>query len=159
VIVDLILLAILSIAVVSGFKNGLIPSLFSLVGYLGGGIAGLLIAKQIASESRGFATTILLLIVTIFVGAQIGQRVAKGIGKGVRSFLGPLKIFDGLLGAIFTLIRALVVIYFLVSVISLAKWDMGLEAIEDSRIVKEITQRAPGSLSNLFVEVKDLVSD
>ena len=158
-IVDLILLAILSIAFVSGFKNGLIPSFFSLVGYLGGGIAGLLIAKQIASESQGFATAILLLIVAIFVGAYIGQRVSKAIGKGVRSFLGPLKVFDGLLGAIFTLIRALVVIYFVVSVISLAKWDMGLEAIEDSRIVVEITQRAPGSLSNLFVEVKDLVSD
>jgi len=154
-IVDLICSAFLAMALISGFRTGFIPSVFSLIGYLGGGLAGLIVAKRLTEDWSGIPSTILFLVVAIFLGAQIGQWLARRIGRGFRSLIGPLKAIDGFLGAIFTLARALLAIYFLVSLISLTGWGQGLEVIADSRIVEEIDQRVPSALSQLFDELQN----
>jgi hypothetical protein len=71
--------------------------------------------------------------------------------------MGPLKVFDGLLGAIVTFARALLLIYFLVFVVSLTSWDMGTDAAEDSWIVAQINQRVPSSLSKLLDEAANII--
>lgn len=156
-IIDILLFAFLIFSAVSGFRNGFIPSLLSLIGYFGGGVAGLFVAKEIAANWQSLPSVILLLIVAIFIGAQIGRMLAKGLGRGLRSLMGPLKVFDGLLGAIVTFARALLLIYFLVFVVSLTSWDMGTDAAEDSLIVAQINQRVPSSLAKLLDEVANII--
>ncbi|MBM3744095.1 MAG: CvpA family protein [Actinobacteria bacterium] len=154
-IVDLICSAFLAMALISGFRTGFIPSVFSLIGYFGGGLAGLIVAKRLTDDWNGIPSIILFLVVAIFLGAQIGQWLTRRIGRGFRTLIGPLKAIDGFLGAILTLARALLAIYFLVSLISLTGWGQGLEVIADSRIVDEINQRVPSALSQLFDELRN----
>lgn len=153
-IIDLLLLALLFVALIRGFKTGFIPSVLALLGYLGGGIIGLLVAKEISGDWTGITSRIILFVAVIFVAAQVGQRLARTVGRGFRSLIGPLKIFDGLLGAFFASLKMLLVFYFLFSIISITEWKTGLSFLESSRVAHEVSIRVPESLTRVFTEIK-----
>lgn len=157
-IIDIFLIGFLLFALISGFKNGFIPAVLGLIGYLAGGVAGLLVAKRITDDWQGLLTTLIVLVISIFSSALIGQKVARAIGRGFRSLIGPLKVFDGLLGALFTVAKALIFIYFLVSIISISRWESALSIIDESRVIEEISLRVPDSVSKIFEEIKEQVS-
>ena len=157
-IVDLIIVVLLLISLIGGYKKGLVSSLLGLVGYLIGGIVGLVVAKELTRDWEGFTTTILALVVAIFLGAQIGQLIARSIGKGFRSLIGPLKIFDGTLGALFGLGKALVAVYLLAFLLLLTPWQAPASAISESKIFSEMSARVPDSVDGIFDEIKSRLS-
>jgi len=80
-ILDLILAGLMIIAIAQGFNRGLIPTLFAVLGYLGGGILGLFAAKEITSDWQGLVTVIITYLVAIFAGAQLGSFLAAKMGS------------------------------------------------------------------------------
>ena len=157
-IVDLVIVVLLLISLIGGYKKGLVSSLLGLVGYLIGGVVGLVVAKELTRDWEGFTTTILALVVAIFLVAQIGQLIARSIGKGFRSLIGPLKIFDGALGALFGLGKALVAVYLLASLLLLTPWQAPANAISESQIFSEMSVRVPDSIDQIFNEIKSRLS-
>ena len=153
-IVDLLISIFCLVAIITGYKNGFIPSILALVGYLAGGLAGLYIAKELSSDWQGVPKTIGLFLIAIFLGAKIGEKLLRGIGKGFRSLIGPLKLFDGLLGAVLGALKAIVFVYFFYSVLLLTPWERLTDEISKSQMWNELSTRAPGALAEVFEEVK-----
>lgn len=153
-IVDLVIVVLLLVSLIGGYKKGLVPSLLGLAGYLIGGVAGLILAKELTRDWAGFTKTILTLVVAIFLGAQLGQLLARSVGKGFRSLMGPLKIIDGVLGALFGLGKALVAVYLLASLLLLTPWDLAQDALANSQIFNEMSARSPDFVDGIFNEIK-----
>ena len=100
-ILDLILTGLIIFAIAQGFNRGLLPTLFALIGYLGGGVIGLLAAKELSSDWSGVVSIVGFYLVAIFAGSQLGSWLMAKVGSGLRKrlLLGPLKFLDSVLGA------------------------------------------------------------
>ena len=83
-IVDLILAGLMIIAIAQGFNRGFLPTVFAVIGYLGGGVLGLFAAKEITQNWSSLFTLIGVYLVSIFLGAQIGSWIAGKVGASVR---------------------------------------------------------------------------
>jgi uncharacterized membrane protein required for colicin V production len=55
-LLDLILAGLIIFAIAQGFNRGLMPTLLSAIGYLGGGVAGLYGAKSLTSDWSGLTS-------------------------------------------------------------------------------------------------------
>ena len=85
-VLDLILLVLVVLFGVSGYRQGFIVSLLSFVGFVGGGVAGVLIAPPIAEAAvDGAAQQALLAIVVAFLAATFGQLAASSLGAVLRN--------------------------------------------------------------------------
>ena len=138
---DLLILLVLLITFYSGYKNGLIKTIFRTAGYIAGGVAGLAIAVKYLATWESQTQKGVLALLTIFIGASIGEFLLGKIGSLFRKilFVPPFKLIDSLLGALVSLIRttfiiSLVMIFLIFSRLDLAekyvKPSIGYEIIE-----------------------------
>jgi len=64
-IVDLVLACLVIFTIAQGFNRGLVPTLFAILGYLGGGILGLLLARELSEDWNGLISVIGLYLFAI----------------------------------------------------------------------------------------------
>jgi uncharacterized membrane protein required for colicin V production len=135
-ILDLILAGLIIFAIAQGFNRGLIPTLFAVIGYLGGGVLGLFAAKEFTSDWSGLVTVILIYLVAIFGGAQLGSFLAGKVGSGMRKtvLFGPFKFLDSILGGLLALLQLVILAAVVVTILDYLPWDAPHSVIEDSRI-------------------------
>ena len=155
-IVDLTVGILLLLFLRTGFRSGFIPSLLALVGYVIGGFLGLLVAKEFTTDWTGLWSVVGMHILLIFIGAKVGQTILRSLGKGVRGFVGPLKIVDSLLGAVFSLGQGVLLVFIGLQIFSV----FGNEAIEgelqESSIVEYLDQYTPEIVNQAFSKWRDL---
>ena len=84
---DLIIAAILLITALSGFKNGLIQSVFKTVGYIAGGVIGVAIAVEVMSKWSNTLAKAGGAIILILLLATAGEFILGKIGLGFRKSL------------------------------------------------------------------------
>ena len=70
---DLIVILILFIAFYGGYKNGLIKSIFSTVGYIVGGVLGLAAAANYLSTWQSELQKVGLALLAIWLGSTLGE--------------------------------------------------------------------------------------
>jgi S1-C subfamily serine protease len=130
-ILDLILLALIVLFAVSGYRQGFIVALLSFAGFVGGGVLGMVIAPPIArAVVSGSTQQALLAIVTVFVCATIGQLAASSIGSALRSRVSwDSERSVGAVGGAFVSVLALLII----------AWFIG-SAVQDSPLAALRTQ-------------------
>ena len=153
-ILDLILGGLLIFAIAQGFNRGLVPTLFAILGYLGGGALGLIAAKEFSSEWRGLVSIILLYLFAIFAGAQFGSWAMGKIGSGIhkRFLFGPFKFLDSILGGLLALAQFVIVSVVVLTVIDYLPWKLPHELISGSRIYA-----ATADLNLLSFQISDLL--
>ena len=81
---DLIIVLALIITAVSGFKNGLLQSIFKTVGYIAGGVVGVAIAVEIMSKWSNTLAKAGGAIILILLLASAGEFILGKIGLGFR---------------------------------------------------------------------------
>jgi uncharacterized membrane protein required for colicin V production len=156
--VDIGLGALILLSFYRGYKAGFLKSVFSFVGYVGGGVLGLALAWNYLKDWEGVLTKFALLLLAISAGSVIGQWL---LGKFASFFhkkilFGPFKWLDSLLGAAFSVLRIVLMAY-LVAVVCLATpWLWANENIPDSQIYQTIDQYMPALITNVTEKVKSL---
>ena len=140
-ILDLVLAGLIIYSIAQGFNRGFVPTLFALLGYLGGGALGLIIAREVSSDWVGITSTVALYIFAIFAGAQIGGWFLAKIGKGLRKgvLFGPFKFLDSLLGGALALIQVAIFTAIILTIINYLPWELPNNLIEDSRIYESVS--------------------
>jgi uncharacterized membrane protein required for colicin V production len=153
-IIDIALAALLIFAIAQGFNRGLLPTLFQIVGYLGGGGAGLLVAKELSGDWQGLVSIIALYLISIFTGAQLGRWAMGKIGSGFhkRILFGPFKFLDSILGGLLALIQIAIFAAIVLTVIDYLPWSVTHELIEQSRIYEYVS-----GLNLLSFPISDLL--
>ena len=153
-ILDLILAGLIIFAIAQGFNRGLLPTLFALIGYLGGGVAGLFAAKGLSGDWSGVVSIVGLYLVAIFAGAQIGSWLMTKVGAGFRKriLLGPLRFLDSVLGGALALIQVAIFAAIVLTIIDYLPWELPQNLIEDSRIYESVA-----GFNLLSFQIEDLL--
>jgi len=154
--VDIGLAILILISFYRGYKAGFLKSIFSMIGYVGGGVLGLALAWNYLKDWEGGIQKFSLLLLAIAIGSAAGQWL---LGKFAEFFhkiilFGPFKWLDSLLGAAFSILRTALMAY-LIAVICLATpWQWADKNIPDSKIYQKVEQYTPTLIKNVTEKIK-----
>jgi S1-C subfamily serine protease len=145
--VDLLIVFLLIGAATRGATNGLLRQVFSLLGFIGGLIAGAALAPYASRLVTNAGTRQLIIIAVVFAGAAlvgglgeyIGQKLALTVAK-VKG--GPI---DYTLGAVFGIISALIAIWLVAGVLVATPFQELNKGLIGSKIVRELDTYLPAA--------------
>jgi uncharacterized membrane protein required for colicin V production len=118
---DYLILILLAISAFSGFKAGLIQTVFKTIGYIAGGVVGVALAINYLDSLESEIYLLGGLILSVIAFALLGEFLLGRLGLLFRKalFIPPFKLMDSLLGGALSVIKFSVIAY-LISIILVA---------------------------------------
>ena len=158
---DLINAIALVIAGISGFKNGLLQSIFKTVGYIAGGVAGVAFAVEVMSKWSSTLAKAGGAIILILLLATTGEFILGKIGLGFRKALliAPLKFIDSLLGGVLSIARTAFIAYLLAVILVATPWSFGDKYIATSKFYTYTDSHLPNVITNLKKQADKLFKE
>ncbi len=155
---DLAALVIASLTAISGFRNGLLQSIFKTVGYIAGGVLGLAISLEVVKNWQSNFAKVGAALLLILLLAGIGEFLLGKIGLGIHKkiLFGPFKLADSLLGAALSLIRTIVVIYLVATLLIASPWGWADQNIKSSNFYTTIDKKLPKIITDYKPQVEDI---
>ena len=155
---DLAVLLLAVITALSGFRNGLLQSLFKTIGYIAGGVLGLAISLEVVKNWQSNFAKIGAVLVFIFLLAGIGEYLLGKIGVGIHKkiLFGPLKLIDSLLGALLSLLRTTVLVYLTAILLIASPWQWADVNIKESKFYTYIDTHLPKLITDYKPQVAEI---
>jgi len=155
-LVDAILILTAVGAIITGFRRGFLRSLFSTIGYIGGGILGLSLGLDFTSKIHSSLNRFLLVFFAIFILAEIGRRLLGMLATFFRARLlwAPLRFIDSVAGVALELVRVTIFAYLLITIALWSPWSFAKNAIAESKIYPEMKRQMPHALDQLRVDIE-----
>jgi S1-C subfamily serine protease len=147
-ILDLILLGLIVLFAVSGYRQGFIVGLLSFVGFVGGGVCGALIAPPIART------------VIAFLAATLGQLLASSLGAVIRNRVtgNNARAADAAGGAIVSVVSLLVVAWFIGSAVSNSPFSGLRGQVANSEVLRGVDDVMPDAVDGWFSSFRGFVA-
>ncbi len=162
-IVDVLLAVLLLSYAVTGYRQGLLVSTMSLVGFLSGGALGMWLLPQLLQRWNGVGDNVLwhtvLLVFGVFVLASIGQGLAVSAGTRLRRQvrLKPARVVDSFLGGVASLVAISILVWFVAGAVRGGAPAPLARAIGSSRILQTIDRAVPAQTTQLFAGFRTLL--
>src|SRR3954465_5124153 len=144
--VDLLLIGLALLFALSGFRQGLLVSATSIVGFLGGAVLGAQLAGPVADRVDGASVTrVFAALVVVLAGALLGQIVAGAIGRAVRSRVTwePAKVVDSIAGAVVSAAAVLLVAWMVASPLASSPFPSVSSQVRQSALVQAVNRAGP----------------
>jgi uncharacterized membrane protein required for colicin V production len=156
---DLIIVLVLLIAFYSGYKNGLIKTIFRTAGYIAGGVAGLALAVKYLATWESQSQKVSFALLAIFIGASIGEFLLGKVGSLFRKilFVPPLKLIDSLLGAGLSTLRAVFILYLVATLLVFSTWSIADKYIKPSKLYDYADSHLPSVMNEVKSEIVKLL--
>ena len=156
---DFIVILILLIAFYGGYRNGLIKSIFSTIGYITGGVLGLAATANYLSTWQSELQKVSLALLAILLGATLGEFLLGKTGSLFRKvlFVPPFKLMDSLLGAGLSVARAVFILYLVSTLLVVSSWSLADEHIKPSKIYTYAESYLPSVMKEVRVEIDNLL--
>lgn len=161
--VDLLLAVVLLGYAVSGFRQGLVISLLSLGGFLGGGALAMwglpwVLERWMSAETADLRRVIVI-VIGVLAAACIGQAIGVALGTQVRSHVRarPIRAMDAVLGAAASLAAVGLFVWLIAGAVRGGPAPALSRAIGQSRIVTAIDQVVPPSSGRIFAGFRTLL--
>lgn len=156
-LVDLIIVVTLLFAAVIGYRNGLIRTLFKLIGFVLGGVLGIYFALKFSHNWSLDIKRIGFVILAIVIGGFLCSALGGWLAKGLRATIlrGPLALLDSIAGTLLELARAIVALYLIATVLLWSPWQPAQNQIADSQILSKIQPYLPALLTQANSWVKE----
>ena len=118
---DYLILILFAISAFSGFKAGLIQTVFKTIGYIAGGVVGVALAINYLDSLESEIYLLGGLILSVITFAILGEFLLGRLGLLFRKalFIPPFKVIDSALGGALSVIKFGVITY-LISIILVA---------------------------------------
>ena len=158
---DLLNAIALLIAGISGFKNGLLQSIFKTVGYIAGGVVAVAIAVEVMSKWSSTFVKAGGAIILILLLATAGEFILGKIGLGFRKALliEPLKFIDSLLGGALSIARTAFIAYLLAVILVATPWSFGDKYIATSKFYTYTDSHLPNVITDLKTQANKLFKE
>jgi uncharacterized membrane protein required for colicin V production len=116
---DYLILVLLVISAFSGFKAGLIQTVFKTIGYIAGGVIGVGIAIKYLDSLDSEIYLLGGLILSVIVFALLGEFLLVRLGLLFRKalFIPPFKFIDSALGGALSVIKFGVITYLISTIL------------------------------------------
>lgn len=164
-VTDVVLVVVLVGYAVSGYRQGLIASVFSLAGFLGGALLAIwklpaILARwdAVADDNRWRAATVIIGVVAVgwvgqFLGNLVGASVRRHVGRG------PLRRVDAVLGALLVTVAAALVLGFIGGTLRTIGNPTLARAVSDSRVLRAVDRVVPDQTNQVFAGLRSFLSD
>ncbi len=162
-ILDLLLVVLLAGYAVSGYRQGLVVSSMSLVGFLGGGALGMAVLPGwfsgwawASAHALGSRT---LLIFGVFFLAAFGQAVGVHVGRRARRRMHarPAVALDSVLGGLASLVAVGVLVWFVAGGLRGTSATVVGKAIGESRVLATVDAVVPPQTGALFAGFRQVL--
>lgn len=152
---DLLIVLVLLIAFYSGYKNGLIKTIFRTAGYIAGGVAGLALAVKYLATWESQTQKFALALLAVFIGASIGEFLLGKIGSLFRKilFVPPFKLIDSLLGAAISTLRATFILYLVATLLVFSTWGIADKYVKPSKLYDYADSHLPSVMDEVKVRL------
>ena len=156
---DLIIVILLLIAFYSGYRNGLIKTIFRTAGYIAGGVAGLALAVKYLATWESQTQKFALALLAVFIGASIGEFLLGKIGSLFRKilFVPPFKLIDSLVGAGLSTLRAAFILYLVATLLVFSNWSIADKYIKPSKLYDYADSHLPSVMDEVKSEIIKLL--
>lgn len=158
-VVDLVVLAVLAVYALAGYRNGLISGALTFGGFLAGAIAGAKVEPLVRTrlDPSGSAHYTLALAL-IALGAVLGQFVGAWLAVRVRARLTwhPARTLDAVLGALLSAVGVLVVVWMLALPLASSPLVQLSRQVRESRIVRAVDVAMPDPVRSAYSSVRAL---
>ena len=157
-IFDAVVLIIVLLTAIPGYKLGFLQSLFKTIGYIAGGVIGVFIAANYLSELESIVTKVVISVVMILLSAEAGQFILGKIGLLIHKGLlfAPLKSIDSLLGSVLSAAKNFIIFYIIVTVLLASSWQP-VNDIKNSKFYTTADKYLPKIFTDLKGEVDKLI--
>jgi uncharacterized membrane protein required for colicin V production len=158
---DLIIAIAFIIAGFTGFKNGMLQSIFKTIGYIAGGVVGVAIAVEVMSKWNSTLAKAGGAIILILLLATIGEFIFGKVGLSFRKTLliAPLKFIDSLLGALLSTARTAFIAYLLAVILVATPWSFGDRYIKPSKFYTYTDSHLPKVITDLKIQADKLFKE
>ena len=156
---DLFIALVLLIAFYSGYKNGLIKTIFRTAGYIAGGVVGLALAVEHLATWESQTQKVALALLAVFIGASVGEFLFGKIGSLFRKilFVPPFKFIDSLLGAAISILRATFILYLVATLLVFSTWSITDKHIKPSKLYDYADSHLPSVMNEVKSEIVKLL--
>jgi len=158
---DLIIAIAFIITGFTGFKNGMLQSIFKTIGYIVGGVVGVAIAVEVMSKWSNTLVKAGGAIILILLLATAGEFILGKIGLGFRKALliAPLKFTDSLLGALLSITRIAFIAYLLAVILVATPWSFSDKYITPSKFYTYADSYLPKVITDLKIQADKLFKE
>ena len=152
---DLLIILVLLAAFYTGYKNGLIKTIFRTAGYIAGGGAGLALAVKYFATWESQSQKVALALLAVFIGASLGEFLLGKVGSLFRKilFVPPFKFIDSLLGAAISIFRAAFILYLVATLLVFSNWSITYKYIKPSKLYDYIDSNLPSEMDEVKVRL------
>lgn len=159
-LVDLLLIALALVFALSGFRQGLLVSATSFLGFLGGAVLGAQLAGPVADRISGSSVTrVFAALVVVLAGALLGQIVASATGRTLRRKVTwePAKMVDSVAGAVVSAVAVLLVAWMVASPLATSPFPQVASQVRQSALVQAVDHVVPDSVRSVYNNLRDAI--
>ncbi|MFE1247963.1 MarP family serine protease [Streptomyces sp. NPDC058735] len=154
-LLDILLLLVVLAYAASGYRRGLVAGCVSLAGFVGGAVVGVWILPWVMDlVEAGTTRATLAAVFTVLLPAVVGHELAGRLALRLRRELdrGPLRVADGVGGAVANSVAVLIVAWVAASVLGASSSPLVTSAIRDSRVLGAVQRTMPDTTPAWFSE-------
>jgi S1-C subfamily serine protease len=158
--VDLVLIALALVFALSGFRQGLLVSSTSILGFLGGAVIGAQLSGPVADRIDGSSVTrVFAALVVVLAGALLGQIVAGALGRALRSRVTwePAKMVDSVAGAVVSAAAVLLVAWMVASPLASSPFPTVASQVRQSALVQAVDGAVPDGVRNVYDSLREAI--
>jgi S1-C subfamily serine protease len=159
-VVDLVLIALALLFALSGFRQGLLVSATSILGFLGGAVLGAQLSGAVADRIDGSSVTrVFAALVVVLAGALLGQILAGAAGRALRSRVTwePAKMVDSVAGAVVSAASVLLVAWMVASPLATSPFPQVSSQVRQSALVQAVDRAVPDGVRNVYDNLRDAI--
>jgi uncharacterized membrane protein required for colicin V production len=155
---DYLILILLAISAFSGFKAGLIQTVFKTIGCVAGGVAGVALAINYLDSLESEIYLLGGLILSVITFAILGEFLLGRLGLLFRKalFIPPFKLIDSALGGVLSVIKFGVIAYLISIILVTSPIALADKYITPSKIYTFADTHLPKVAADLKQEVVQL---
>ena len=161
ILVDVVLIAVLLMALVVGAQRGLVASAGTLLGLIVGGIAAYWIAPVVNDSWPWQQWRPLIVVALVLLLLALGGAAGGAIGAAVRRGVDrtPLRVVDRLLGAVASVIVAALAISVVGSSVAVTGGPILAPAVASSQVLQAIDRLTPPPVTQALAQLRSVVLD
>ncbi|MDH6137072.1 S1-C subfamily serine protease [Kitasatospora sp. MAA4] len=159
-VLDLLLLAAAIGFAVSGYRQGFVVGILSVLGFLGGGLIAVELLPLVLSHLSPGTTASVVAVVVVIVFAAIGQAATTQLGWKLRGRIGgsPAKALDAFGGSVVNVLSMLLVAWLIGSALAGTSMPTVSKQVRTSRVLSGVQDALPGDAPNWFADFSKVLS-
>ncbi len=160
-IVDIVVVLLVLAAAVSGYRQGLITALFTLVTAIAGAVVAIQLAPYLMERVDDSTAKIAIGIACVVVGVGIGEVAGSTVGRAISQRISwrPAQAVDRTLGLFGYAVAVLVVIWLIAVPLASVPYPWLSSAIRGSAVLAKVNEAMPAQAQGISTKLREVFND